>query len=176
MHRGGPTSLGPPARWRGPHLSNIGIYRCGSKLPGRPDATCTLRLLCWFGRHLSLFSVWVGSAASISLSDGVGTHSLPSFLRGRAPLPPLSSVESGPAHCGSSIGSARPRFALWRRSSVAPSANTLPPRGVCAERVPQQRLRGESPASSLSFFSSVHLVLHVHDLRRLHAFGCVTLQ
>jgi hypothetical protein len=121
----------------------------------------------------SLFSVWVGPAASISLSDGVGTHSLPSFLRGRAPLPPLSSVESGPAHRGSSIGSARPRLALWRRSSVAPSANTLPPRGVCAECVPQQRSRGESPASLLLSSPSLYIVLHVHAFRRLHDFGLV---
>ena len=61
---------------------------------------------------ISLFAVWVGPAASISLSDGVGTHSFSSFLRGRAPLSPLSSVESGPAHRGSSIGSARSRLAL----------------------------------------------------------------
>ena len=124
----------------------------------------------------SLFSVWVGPAASISLSDGVGTHSLPSFLRGRAPLSPLSSVESGPAHRGSSIGSARSRIALWRRSSVAPSANTLPPRGVCAERVPQQRLRGESPASSLSLsspLSTLYCMCMISDVcMLLVSLGC----
>ena len=104
----------------------------------------------------SLLSLGGPRSLHLSLSLMESGPTLLSFFRGRAPQPPLSSVESGPAHPGSSFGSARSRPVLWRGSSVAPSANTLPPRGVCAECVPQLRSRGESPASlslSLSFSS-----------------------
>ncbi len=111
---------------------------------------------------------------------GFGGHLSPSLSSGLAPQsPPLSLVESGPAspflRLDRPLAPSDCAIGLLRRSSVAPSSNTLPPRGVCAERVSQQRSRGESPAF-LSPSPLLHSTLACACLQTSEYFGCVTLQ
>ena len=123
----------------------------------------------------SLLSVWVGPAASIS----------------------LSLMESGPTPFLPFVGGPRSlHFLRWSRDPLTLDRLAAPPdsasccgavrrsrllrilsrRGGCARNACHSCARGAKalPLSlSFSFYTS-HL--HVHAFRRLHAFGCVTLQ
>ena len=150
-----------PPTGHSPHPLLVGskLPDTGQNCPGGLMQCAHCASIYGFGGHLSLsLSVfWAGPAVSTSLSGGVGT-SPPSFLRLDRPL--------APSDCA--IG-------LLRRSSVAPSSNTLPPRGVCAGRVPQQRSRGESPAL-LSPSPPLHSTLACACFQTSEYFDCVTLQ
>ena len=122
---------------------------------------------------ISLFSVWVGPAASISLSlmESGPTPFPPSFVGGLRCLhslrwsrdPLIVDRLSAPPDRASRCGAVR-RSRLLR---------ILSRRGGCARNAYRNSARGAKalPLLSLSFFSSLHFVLHVHAFRRLHAFG-----
>ncbi len=86
-------------------------------------------------------SFWAGPAVSIFLSGGVGTH--PPSLTFRLWINSPSRLTESFGCCCCSL--------------VHHSANALPSRGVFAGCVPQQRLRGESPASFLSHLTHLHV-------------------